>query len=490
MTKKTPALQAPHLKSMTHGQKDALIIDLIALVNSLLKRVDELETVVSDLQARLGKDSHNSSKPPSSDGFHRKPKSLRERGKAKAGGQPGHKGSTLKRVDQPDHVEVHAVAATCDACGQTISRESVSVSSESRQVIDLPPIRFEVTEHRVEHAQCGCGKVHRAAFPDGVSQPAQYGSQIKAAVVYLTQYQQLPVDRTSHAMADLFGVRLSTGTIQNFINDAAIALKPGVAQIRLAFQQVAVAHFDESGVHVAGKLHWLHSASTALLTWLGAHPKRGKEAMDSHGILPEFNGIAVHDGWAPYAQYECEHALCNAHHLRELIFIAETTQQPWATQLIELLRQACNEVNRSIEQGEQSLCASRQKYYRQRSSKLITEGLKLNPQRQRDPSQAKRRGKVKQSPAFNLLARLERQADQVWRFIADHQVPFTNNQAERDIRMPKLKQKVSGCFRSEAGLDAFCTIRSYLGTLRKQARPLFESLAQVFSGNVPSPMPS
>lgn len=483
MPKKTPELQVPDLKSMTHEQKDALIIELIATVNALLKRVDELE-------ARLDKDSHNSSKPPSSDGLRRKPKSLRERGKAKVGGQPGHKGNTLKRVEQPDHVEIHAVAPWCDACGQPIARDDVSVWAESRQVIDLPPIRFEVTEHRVEQAQCGCGKVHRAAFPAGVSQAAQYGSQLKAAVVYLTQYQQLPVDRTTQALADLFGVRLSTGTVQNCISDAAIALKPAVAQIRQALQEAAVAHFDESGVHVAGKLHWLHSVSTAMLSWLGAHPKRGKEAMDSHGILPAFTGVAVHDGWAPYAHYDCEHALCNAHHLRELIFISETTQQSWAAKLIELLRQACGEVGRSIDQGAQSLPKARQNYYRQRSSKLIAEGRRLNPQQQRGPSQAKQRGKVKQSPAFNLLARLERHADQVWRFITDHRVPFTNNQAERDIRMPKLKQKVSGCFRSQNGLDAFCTIRSYLATLRKQSRPLFEALAHAFTGNVLSPMPA
>ncbi|MFC4346207.1 IS66 family transposase [Cupriavidus numazuensis] len=171
---------------------------------------------------------------------------------------------------------IHSVAPWCDACGQPIAREAVSVSAESRQVIDLPPIRFEVTEHRVERAQCDCGKVHRAVFPAGVSRPAQYGSQIKAAVVYLTQYQQLPVDRTAQALADLFGVRLSTGTIQNSINDAAHRLRSAVTQIRQALQGAAVAHFDESGVHVAGKLHWLHSVSTAMLSWLGAHPKRGK----------------------------------------------------------------------------------------------------------------------------------------------------------------------------------------------------------------------
>jgi transposase len=349
--------------------------------------------------------------------------------------------------------------------------------------------RFEVTEHLVEQAQCACGKKHRAAFPAGVTQPVQYGTQIKAAAVYLTQYQQLPVDRTAQALADLFGVRLSTGTVQTCINEAALKLKPAVAQIRQALQVDAVVHFDESGVRVARNLHWLHSASTATLTWLASHPKRGKEAMDSFGILPEFAGVAVHDGWASYAHYECEHALCNAHHLRELIFIEETTQQPWAAQMINLLRQACSEVGRSIEQGQQNLPSERQQYYRQRSSELITEGLRLNPKRQRDPSQPMQRGKVKQSVAFNLLARLERYADQVWRFTSDHRVPFTNNQAERDIRMPKLKQKVSGCFRSKAGVDAFCTIRSYLATLRKQGRPLFDALAHAFAGNAPSPIP-
>jgi transposase len=479
--KKYAELQVPDLKTMTHEQKDALIIELIGIVNNLLRRVSELE-------ARLEKDSHNSSKPPSSDGLRRKPKSLRERGKAKPGGQPGHKGSTLKRAAEPDHVVVHPVAPLCDACGLPIAREDVSVLPESRQVIDLPPIRFEVTEHRVEEAQCGCGKVHRAAFPEGVSQPVQYGCQIKAATVYLTQYLQMPVNRTAQALKELFGVRMSTGTVQNCIDEAAIALKPSVAQIRQALQEEAVAHFDESGVRVAGKLHWLHSVSTTMLSWLGAHRKRGKEAMDSFGILPVFAGVAVHDGWAPYTHYECEHALCNAHHLRDLIFVWETTQQPWAEQMITLLRQACSEVGLSMAQGSLSLSEERQDHYRQSFNALITEGHFLNPPQERNPTRANQRGRIRQSFAFNLLARLERYADQVWRFIADHRVPFTNNQAERDIRMPKLKQKVSGCFRSEDGLDAFCTIRSYLATLRKQSRPLFEALAQAFGGNVPSPL--
>lgn len=442
------------------------------------------------MEARLSKDSHNSSKPPSLDGLQRKPKSLRERGQAKVGGQPGHKGSTLKRVEPPEQIEIHRVAPLCDSCGQPIARETVSIAAESRQVIDLPAIGLEATEHRIEQAQCGCGKVHRAAFPEGVSRPVQYGAQVKAASVYLTQYLQMPVKRTSWAFKEMFGVRISTGTIQNYINEAAAALTPCVTEIKQALQQAEVVHFDESGMRVAGKLHWLHSASTAMLSWLGAHQKRGKKAMDSHGILPSLTGVAVHDGLASYAQYECEHALCNAHHLRELIFISETTQQAWAAQMIDLLRQACSEVNRSIDQGARYLSIERQRDYRQRSSELIAEGRRLNPKQERHPDATQQRGKVKQSPAFNLLARLERHADSVWRFTADHRVPFTNNQAERDIRMPKLKQKVSGCFRTQGGLDAFCTIRSYLASLHKQARPLFEALTRTFAGNILSPIPA
>jgi transposase len=466
----------PNLKDLTPDQKDALIMDLV-------RRLNELE-------AKLEKDSHNSSKPPSSDdGFRRKPRSLREPGKAKPGAQPGHKGKTLRRIAQPDHVHTHRIKPVCDACGSVIAAQRIELLPERRQVIDLPAIRFAVTEHRVEVARCTCGKLHRAAFPAQLSQAVQYGSQIKAAAVYLTQYQQVPVERASQALYDLFGLRMSAGTVQNCIREAAHALTPAAGQIRQALREAPVVHFDETGMRVGRTLHWLHTAGTHTLSWYGSHRKRGKPALDELGILSGFAGVAVHDGWAPYARYDCEHALCNAHHLRELIYVHERTRQTWAVQMVSLLREACREAGLSAQQGHHALHEARYRHYRQRYDELLAQGKALNPRQARDPTREDLRGRIRQSEAYNLLSRLERFAGQVWRFAIDHRVPFTNNQAERDIRMPKLKQKVSGCFRAAHGLQAFCTIRSYLASLRKQQRSLLEALSQAFAGNAPSPLP-
>jgi transposase len=382
---------------------------------------------------------------------------------------------------------IHPISPRCDRCGSEIALHAISLSSETRQVIDLPPIRAEVTAHRVEVAHCACGKRHVGQFPAGVTQAVQYGAHVKATAVYLTQYQQLPVDRTAQALRDVFGLALSAGTVQNTIGDAARRLTPMVARINRALQAAPVVNFDETSMHVGRAQQWLHSASTTTLTWYGAHRKRGKEALDDFGILPGFKGVAVHDGWKPYAHYDCVHALCNAHHLRELIFIAETTKQPWAEEMIALLRTAKVEADSSLARGKKRLAPRRITHYLSRYQTLIAEAWKLNPQQERDPTRVDKRGIVKQSFTYNLLARLARYADAVWRFITDLRVPFDNNQAERDIRMPKLKQKISGCFRTDQGFDAFCTIRSYLASLRKQQHPLFQALVHTFSGNVAEP---
>jgi transposase len=466
----------PDLKDLTHEQKDALIADLV-------RRLNEIE-------AKLEKNSRNSSKPPSSDGPGRKPKSLRGVSGARPGAQPGHKGKTLKRVGQPDHIEIHPVPPVCDACGERFESAQITVVPEGRQVIDLPPTRFKVTEHRVQVARCRCGKHHSGVFPAGVSQAVQYGPQVRAAAVYLTQYQQLPVGRTAQALADLFGLRVSTGTVQHSIDQAACVLASAVEQISQALHEQPVVHFDESSMRVGRTPHWLHTASTHTLSWYGAHPRRGREALESFGILPGFTGVAVHDGWRPYVYYDCEHALCNAHHLRELVFVLESTGQQWAQQMIDLLCQAKRESELSLASGSMALSLSRQRYYARRSRALIAQGYRLNPQQARESTRKERRGRIRQSFTCNLLRRLHTHTCQVWRFTADHRVPFDNNLAERDIRMPKLKQKISGCFRSVCGMQAFCTIRSYLATLRKQNRSLMDALALSFAGFVVSPLPT
>jgi transposase len=461
------------LKDLTPEQKEALILELIARINTL--------------EAILAKDSHNSSKPPSSDGFKRQPKSLRKTKPGAVGGQPGHPGKTLKRVAHCDHTVIHPVPTRCDACGAALDRDAATVLPQGRQVLDLPLLRLTVTQHHVQGVVCRCGKAHRGQFPDAVGNAVQYGPAIRAALVYLTQYQQLPVHRTAQAMRDLFGVNLSTGTIQNCIREAGQHLEVARQAISAELQAAPVAHFDETSVRVGKSRHWLHVASTANLTWYGTHCQRGKPALDSMGILPQFKGVAVHDGWRPYADYRCNHALCNAHHLRELIFVAESTGQPWAQQMIDLLLHAKAEADVSRSQGQRSLKRQRIDDYHQRAQALVQQGLDLNPRQERHQTD-QHFGRIKQTFAYNLLARLKQYTKQVWRFIADHRVPFDNNQAERDLRMPKLKQKVSGCWRTQAGLDIYCIIRSYLATIRKQARSPWSALTLAFSQNASLPL--
>lgn len=469
MTKKLPI--PPNLSDLSHAEKDALIA-------SLLERLSVLEGM-------LRKDSSNSSKPPSSDGLQRKPKSLRQKGNAKVGGQPGHAGVTLRQSDRIDHTIIHPHPLACDVCGASLATQAATLANETRQVIDLPPIRFEVTEHRVLQVRCQCGTHHCGAFPEDVISAVQYGARVKASTTYFTQYQQLPVKRCAEAMRDLFGIALCAGTVVNHVLHAAKKLTPTVATIAEAIVTAPVVHFDETGMRVGKTLTWLHTASTATLTWYGQHAKRGTVAMNDMNILPRYQGVAVHDGLPSYRQYPCTHALCNAHHLRELLFVFETTGQKWAQDMMHLLCAAKDEMaalrGTDCALSEQRRCAIKKRYY-----VLIRRGRKDNPERRRSRDNPAENGRVKQSPATNLLRRLVDHADDVLRFTSDPSVPFDNNQAERDIRMPKLKQKVSGCFRSTEGVAAFCTIRSFLSTLRKRGQDLFHALVMTFSGSAPA----
>lgn len=339
--------------------------------------------------------------------------------------------------------------------------------------------------HQMQGIVCQCGKAHAGKFPTTVRHAVQYGPKVRATLVYLTQYQQLPVHRTAQAMRKLFAVKLGTGTVQNCIGQAAQTLAMTRQTISSALCAEPVIHIDEISVHFGIARRWLHSASTAHLTWYGSHCKRDKAALDSLAILPKFIGVAVHDGWKPYADFACAHALCNAHHLREVTFVAESTQQAWSQQMIDLQLQAKAETDMRRSQGKRRLPRQRIAYYRQHAQHLVQQGLQLNPRQTRYQS-PQTFGRIKQSFACNLLIRLKRYAHQVWHFIADHRVPFDNNHAERDLRMPKLKQKISGCWRTQHGLDAFCIIRSFLATMHKQARSPFDALVLAFSGYTPS----
>ena len=352
-------------------------------------------------------------KPPSSDGPNKpKPKSLRRAGQKPPGGQKGHTGHTLEKVEHPDHIETHSPSSHCDACHRPLAG---AVVVETRQVFDIPPLHHEVTEHRVLEARCACGKVHRGEFPAEVPAPVQYGPRIKAAVVHLTHHHMMPVARTGDLVGDLFGLPISDATVLAINGEAGERLSATVAAIGRALKTAPVAHADETGMRVAGQLHWLHVMATTTLTWLGGHANRGKKAFDDFGVLIGFMGTLVHDGWKPYRDLACAHALCNAHHLRELTYVFEETGQVWAERMIGLLVDACHEVNAT----GGPLMAERISHYRSAYARILADGEAANP---RAPPSGKR-GKTKQGKPLNLIDRLRLHADDVWRFMTDHPKP-------------------------------------------------------------------
>lgn len=459
---------------------------LRAQVAEQAKLIEQLRQRIAELEARLAKDSHNSSKPPSSDPPFRKPppRSQRKVSGRKPGGQKGHRGATRTLVDNPDRQVVIPLQGTCD-CGRCQSQISVQLLAERRQVVELV-IRSEVTEYRTVAGTCVCGRIHRSDFPADIGAPLQYGPGVSAFAVYMTQYQLLPFERTATMLEELAGIAISPGSIYNAVETAAERLEPPVAAIREALVAAPIAHADETGIRVGKALHWLHVLSNASLTAYFAHPKRGAEALAAFGLLVRFCGVLVHDYWRAYVLFDCLHAFCNAHHLRELIAIAETipSQQPWAEDMIALLCEANALTIEARAAGYAALPGPMVLDIQTRFAAILEVAKARNPARQPPPGSRKR---VRQSPAFNLVKRLSENRDAVLRFVTDLRVPFDNNLAERDVRMPKLKQKVSGCFRSAQGVANFAIIRSYLSTLRKQSADLFESLVLTFQGSPPMP---
>ena len=444
-------------------------------------RIRALEERVQWLENQLAKTSRNSSKPPSSDGFKKPaPKSLRKKGKRKSGGQPGHTGHTLKMAEKPDHTQVHRVEE-CEHCGRSLIDQSAD-GVEKRQVHDLPPLRLLVTEHRAETKTCCCGQVNKAAFPEGINAPVQYGEGIKAAAVYLKNYQFLPYERTCELLNDFFGCPMSEGTLANIIAQSHELAADPAGKIKALVEQAAVAHFDETGSRVDGKLWWLHSASTAQATYYDIHRKRGSEAIDEIGILSDFLGRAIHDFWKPYFGYDCLHGLCNAHHLRELIFVHEQHQQDWADCMIDCLL----DIKEAVDLAKQStdhLDRRQLQIFEVRYQQILDEGYAQNPVVPLPCNAKKKRGRRKKTKAQNLLERLDEHRDEALAFMYDFNVPFDNNQAERDLRMMKVQQKISGMFRTEEGAKAFCRMRSYISTARKNAVGAMDALTRLFSGN-------
>jgi len=443
-----------------------------------------LQARVAELERRLGQDSSNSSKPPSQDGL-RKPARAQRRAAERAedrrpGKQPGAPGAHLAQVEEPDEVAWH-VPDRCGGCGAELTDVRV-VGVEARQVFDLPRLRLGVVEHRAQRRRCARGTTTAATFPAHVRAAACYGPGVRALVCYLCVHQHLPVDRAAQLLADVLGAPVATGTLAAVVAEGARGLGGFARVVREGLAAAPVAHFDETGARVAGRLHWVHSASTSLLSLFTVHAKRGKVAMDAAGVLPRFGGVAVHDGWAPYWRYEeVTHALCGAHLLRELEAITEEPGQGWAAGMAELLVDAKLVADRARAAGAGRVDDQVRARLYARYERLLADGQAANPP---PPASGRRRRRAPRSPAARLLARLDAQRDEVLRSLDDTRVPFDNNQAERDLRMVKLQQKISGCWRTLAGAEAFLVLRSYLATARKHGRNPLTVLGQLFQGQV------
>lgn len=463
--------------------------ELRELLKQVTERLIAAEEKIKQLSQQLKQNSRNSNWPASRDKSRRRPKakSLRPKTERKAGGQAGHPGHTLEFNPEPDVIEKHR-PAHCEHCQTPLAADMVASDVAKRQVFDLPPLRFVTIEHQVETVLCaGCGQATTAEFPAAVTNPVQYGSQVKRLAVYLRNEQFIPYERERQLLADLFALPISPGSLQNFVDTAAAKVKPATDAIRGAVIAAEVGHADETGFYINGQRYWLHTVSTEALTYYEPHARRGQKATDAIGILPQFSGTLVHDAWSPYFKYQqLLHALCNAHHLRDLTAIVENDRQQWAALMITCLLTAKQLVADAYQAGATELPAAYLQRIHQLYDAIVSLGLAENPLPLTHPPPGQR-GRRKKTKARNLVERFDQHKAAILRFIHDFKVPFDNNLAERDIRMMKVQQKISGCFRSWQGAQQFCRLRSYLSTIRKQGLNVWEALGSLFDGDVLMP---
>jgi transposase len=443
----------------------------------------QLRTRIEQLEGQLAKDSHNRSKPPSSDGPRapvRKTQSLRGKSGKASGGQPGHPGHTLEMVSQPDAI-LRLDPPVCQYCQQDLAAVA-STRAERAQVWDVPPLRLQVTEYQAQVKVCPCcQRETRAAFPAGV-QPAavQYGPMTRGLAVYLQCVHLLPYARTCQILSDLLGTSFSQGSLQAALEEASAQVEPALQAIKTGLLRSPVLHNDETSCRVARQRRWLHVAATTQLTYYLIHEKRGKAATDAMGGLPAFHGISVHDTWASDLQYACVHALCVVHYLRELTFIYERYHQHWAKEMKELLLEIKASVEHARVLGKMTLPRTVRDEYEARYQALLAQGIAANPP---PPRTKGTRGPLRGDDVRNLLHRLRDYQALLLRFMHQFIVPFDNNLAEQDLRMMKVQQKISGGFRTKGGAELFCRLRSYLSTMRKQGVHLLTALQHLLLGS-------
>ena len=460
--------------------KDEVINDKDELIAVYQQADATQKSLIEHLTNNQKKDSSNSSKPPSSDfGVPKRTKSLREKTDKKVGGQQGHKGTTLDMSSAPHETLIHKVDK-CYGCGKGLQNTKV-FDYERRQVFDVPPLAITITEHRCEIKNCICGIINKALFPEHVKQPVQYGPTVQSIGVYLTNNQLIPYNRAAKIFEDLLNLPLSSSFLVNNNKRFASSVKPLVENLSNALLTSSLLYVDETGVKINGTTNWLHTASTDKYSLYFVHSKRGVEAMNEMGILPTYKGALMHDFWKPYNTFlDCSHHLCNVHHLRDLTFCHEVEKSEAAGKLKKLLLDLHTIVEKAREAGKEKMTKGQIIYWNKKYNTIVSEGLIAHPIAEKTKI---KQGVVKKSKTQNMFLRFRDYKDQIFGFVKDFKMPFSNNIAEQAIRMMKVKLKISGCFRTIQGAQDFAIVRSFIETVRKQKQSILFAIASVINGN-------
>jgi len=457
---------------MHDAEKTVFIEMLFEKINCLEEKIERLRAKNKFLEDNASKNSNNSHKPPSTDnkgkkGKPRKTTSSRTKSGKKPGGQDGHKGSHLKMSARPDEV-ITLPVTHCGHCHKNLKRSQADI--EKRQMFEIPEPKMWITEYQSESKCCpNCNKTTKALYPEDITNKTQYGPRARTLMVYMNQYQFIPFKRVSEFFQSVYHHTVSAGTIVNAVRYLDNRIINVEKQIMDFIIQSKINHADESGANINGDKYWMHTVGNMQSTHFGMHKKRGRKATEAIGILPGYNGTLVHDHWKSYFTYtDCQHALCNAHHIRELRFLHEQQGIKWANKISDLLLEINRKKLKWIENGKDAFSARLLRKYNLKYDDILRK--------------AKREQAIRGTiDSKNLLKRLLNYKDETLLFMNDFLVPFTNNLSEQDLRMPKIKQKISGCYRSLAGAYRFCRIRSMTSTAKKNGKNIFNTIELCFS---------